>query len=656
MAVSGNFTNCNCGPDVPACANPTEPVATVGLCLTDGTPIAVTVVRDCAGTVTQEGWIDLTTGVYTAGPPPEGAAACDTGCVDTVCVQRCDDTDGDGAADQTYSELWCIRADGTATLVLTYQDDPSTPYTPTSPVECQYGCPETETVQLCDDAGPFLRRYTWLGGTATFEDFALDGVTPHVVTGSVRACAGDGGGDGSCCPAVTTDTVTLCDTAADGTVTSFLRHLTYTEGATVPAVTDTALDGVTPYTPAGTVGTCGPGSEPCRDSSSLLLCDATTASTPVTPAVDSATLADTGGAASAWKDLAGPTGALWAGGTLVFPADPNGSAGDGVQVYRAAVGRITASPDNCTGASGTVTVSARVRNDGPAQGAAWVGGLYLRRGATELAGDVATYAMPVGAVETLTATANVTAEDLASGDLYVLLLLETFQIQPKSWTADQFTVTADLTGCTVQFLRTVTVDCATGETVSTVDTTLDGQPYTVTGEVGQCQASGGDGCCPEKPCPAQNVLEVCRCDDTTGDGSPDTEYTELLAVDCDGNLTSLGTYTVDLAAPYTPVAPVPCEAGTGGADPALGVQAGRVQLAVGDSWNAATVAALQSVTVTAHTGPGQITTSDGTSTLFQGETVTWSTNKEGDALLTGPLTVTAVSGIVTVTYTRGITL
>jgi hypothetical protein len=101
---------------------------------------------------------------------------------------------------------------------------------------------------------------------------------------------------------------------------------------------------------------------------------------------------------------------------------------------------------------------------------------------------------------------------------------------------------------------------------------------------------------------------------------------------------------------------VPCEDDADGAEPALGVQAHRVQLGVGGSWDAGTVAALQSVTATAHTGTGRITTSDGPTTLFQGESVTWSVSKEGDALLAGPLTITAVDGIVTVTYTRGITL
>ncbi|MFB7496085.1 hypothetical protein ACFC09_15560 [Streptomyces sp. NPDC056161] len=204
-------------------------------------------------------------------------------------------------------------------------------------------------------------------------------------------------------------------------------------------------------------------------------------------------------------------------------------------------------------------------------------------------------------------------------------------------------------GTSAPFLRQLTFQPG-ADTPTVTDTALDGvTPYTPSGAVGVC---GG----PEPECPAENVLSACRCDDTDGDGLADTEYVELLAVDCTGVLTSIGTYTSDLAAPYTPTAPVDCTSVDEGAEPALGVQAGRVELLMGGTWDAATVAALRSVTATAHTGTGEITTADGTSTLFQGESVTWSTQKEGDALLAGPLTITAVSGIVTVTYTRGVTL
>ncbi|MET9818328.1 hypothetical protein [Streptomyces sp. NPDC006355] len=1188
-----------------------------------------------AGDPAVAGWIDPATGTYTPGPAPADAAPCDAGCVDTVCRTRCDDTDGDGAADATYTELWCIKSDGSAELVLTYQDDPSSPYTPTSPVDCEYGCPETETLTLCDDAGPFLRRITWLQGTATYEDVALDGVTPHVVTGTVTTCAataeecaerttpaatlglclpdgtplavlitrdcdgtttqdgwlnlttgtytagpppagaaacgdarafelagllcdtdpatGDvyglvlveyayntdgslasvrlvdpatgatytlqgelrrcpadagaelpeqdltvlcdvqadgtsvpfvrdyrrdpatgqitgltdytldgqpytvtgtvgtctpdaepcrntstvllcdepagaftadvplatlpqgpasgtlpngvqytvdrgqwfnadqgygiyaeatqtwtfdqpvtvefavgglsavgecvllpagvnlvslgpdhtydpatrrlcpiaGGntshstfrtsgevqsltwqaagltnmgrgltrvsvsaalepvqflrqvvtdcatgavvsvtdttldgqpytvvgevgqcqtaGGGECCPpepcrnsstllvcdlpaggtptATVTDTdptpyypyptaapvagaqalwdggtLTLppgtapqpgttgsvnslaatltaprpaCDTGTahvtvtltvqqtgpdngcgqvghlrlftgttqtaltvlpagapagyfgtltveadvpaadlaagtvafavaldayddtpsctpsprrtgwtlsgfttavtydqDGCAVQFLRTVTVDcETGAVTGVEDTTLDGQ-PYTPTGEVGQCTPAGgggtplpepEPCRDTSTVLLCDAAAGTETVTTTVTDATLADTSLAGmAAFPPAPAPWGPLWAGGTYVFPRDTSGAAGDGVQAYRTAVGRITGTvPDTCRDAAGEVTVSVRVRLDGPDPGVGGDGWLRVWRDGVQLAQAGVVASAPVGHVQTLQLTVPATADDLTAGRLVVGLSLETYHVPTtKSWTADQFTVTAGLTGCAVQFLRTLVTDCQTGAVIATTDTTLDGQPYTVTGEVGQCQTAGGE-CCPPtppEPCPAHNVISACRCDDTDGDGIADTEYVELLAVDCEGSLTSIGAYTCDLTAPYTPVSPVPCEDDAAGAEPALGVQAGRVELAPGASWDAATVLALQSVTATAHTGTGRITTAEGTSTLFQGESATWSTQKEGDALLAGPLTITAVTGIVTVTYTRGVTL
>ncbi|MFE3060982.1 hypothetical protein, partial [Nocardia sp. NPDC059236] len=149
---------------------------------------------------------------------------------------------------------------------------------------------------------------------------------------------------------------------------------------------------------------------------------------------------------------------------------------------------------------------------------------------------------------------------------------------------------------------------------------------------------------------AQSVIEACRCDDTDGDGVADTDYVELLGIDCDGAVTSLSTWTPDLSAPYTPVSPVECD--TAGAETPVTVQAHRVQLDPGGTWDAGTVPTLQSVTLSAHNGTGTITTADGTSTLFDGETVTWSVARDEDALLTGPLSVAVDSGVVTVTYTQ----
>ncbi|MDN3265924.1 hypothetical protein QWJ26_40345 [Streptomyces sp. CSDS2] len=224
---------------------------------------------------------------------------------------------------------------------------------------------------------------------------------------------------------------------------------------------------------------------PCRSSSTLLLCDATSA-TPVALTVvdDSVT---TIGLGRAFPDLAGSHAALWSGGTLTYPADPNASAGNNGQVYRTAVGRITATPPpQCQGATGTLTVSTRVTLNGPGAGQLQDGALMLYRGTTKIAEHQAMRFAPVGHVETLSVSAPVTAADLTSGNLYVALYLETFHVTSKSWTADQFSITAQLNGCAVQFLRTFVIDCNTGAVLTHSDTTLDGRPYTPTGQVGQC--------------------------------------------------------------------------------------------------------------------------------------------------------------------------
>ncbi|MFD4758234.1 hypothetical protein ACFWOJ_04880 [Streptomyces sp. NPDC058439] len=158
---------------------------------------------------------------------------------------------------------------------------------------------------------------------------------------------------------------------------------------------------------------------------------------------------------------------------------------------------------------------------------------------------------------------RVPAAALAAGDIVAVLDLETYHgAGPKAWTVDQFAWSAEVPAieCESQFLRTIVKDCATGATVSVIDTTLDGELYEVTGDVGQCTPASGGGTPQPDQCQANTVIEARRCDDTDGDGVADTDYVELLAVDCDDTLTSSGTYTPDLSAPYDPVAPVPFRA------------------------------------------------------------------------------------------------
>ncbi|MEU5497972.1 hypothetical protein [Streptomyces griseofuscus] len=779
------------GPARDACCAPS--ITSTALCRADGTTVLLVVrsgCADCGSTPANPviaGWLD-TAGVFTAGPPPADAEPCTAGCVDTVCRQLCDDTDGDGVADAAYSELWCIKPDGSASLLLTYQDDPSVPYTPVAPVACTLGYADTETVTLCDASGPFLRRFTWVNGAVTYDDVALDGQTPHVINGTVGVCTGDGGSPATPCaeqttpaatlglcladgtpiavvvtrdcdgtltqdgwlnlatgayaagdpPAGTTacgdsrsiqvsgtfcdvdpatgdvlglvlveysyaadgsiasvrlvdattgttytpqgevttcpagiaqperDLVQLCDVAADGTSTPFVRDFARDEHGTITGHSDYRLDG-TPYTPAGTVGVCASPPEPCRNSSSLLLCDLPTDGAPAPTVTDTP-----GGPYYPYTTGVATPGAqaLWDGGTLNLPAAAGPQPGTGGTV-RTAAAVIQAPRPACDAGTAHVKVQVDVTQLGPDAGCRATGFLGLYNGpgdANRVALALAPPDTPVGWAGTLTAEADVPAADLAAGHIVVVVAFDAYDDSgatcppPRhtAWQLSAFTATTvyDQTGCARQFLRNVITDCETGAVTAVTDTTLDGQPYTVTGQAGQCTAVGGGACCPEQPCPAQNVIEVCRCDDTDGDGLPEVGYVEILGADCTGALTSLGTYTEDLAAPYTPVSPVDCSTldDTAGAPPAFGVQAHRVELTGGGTWTADSWPTLQSVTAVAHSGTGRITTGDGSSTLHQGEAATWSIARDDDARLIGPLAITPDTGTVTITFTTGVQL
>ncbi|MFV5995045.1 hypothetical protein ACNPQM_21970 [Streptomyces sp. NPDC056231] len=456
-----------------------------------------------------------------------------------------------------------------------------------------------------------------------------------------------------------------------GCTPQFLRTVTVDcETGAVIAVTDTTLDG-DPYTVTGKVGECTTGggccpTEECRDTSTVLLCDLD----PECQAGIKPTATDEPNPASFnnWRPGSAPTwchldtpgqGApVWTGGSVVLGPDTKCATSSGGDTHRVIGVHLAAGSPSLTGTV-DVTVSLRVTNNGPNPGYMGDGMFALwdaSAGPSRIKYVSVPSSAPVGAVYPLTLTAAVPAAALAAGDIVAVLDLETYHgAGPKAWTVDQFAWSAEVPAieCESQFLRTIVKDCATGATVSVVDTTLDGEPYEVTGDVGQCTPASGGETPPPGPCQANTVIEACRCDDTDGDGVSDIDYVELLAVDCDGSLTSIGTYTPDLSAPYTPVAPVPCE--TGGAPSATGVQGRRVELAPGETWDAAAWPTLQSVTAVAR-GTGTVTTADGTSSLVASESVAWSVARDSDARLTGPLTVTATTGTVAVSWTTGVKL
>ncbi|MEC3994996.1 hypothetical protein VSR01_16245 [Actinacidiphila sp. DG2A-62] len=533
-----------CGPDggtgTPGDCACAPSITSTPLCRADGSTVLVVVRSPCGtcGTApadpVQVGWIDPTTGVYTPGAPPADAAPCETAtppCAATTCRQRCDDTTGDGTADTTYTELWCLAPDGTATLLLTYQDDPSTPYVPVSPVECTYGCPDDETVMLCDSSGPFLRRYSFLAGTATYVDVALDGQTPHVVSGTVGTCP-------TCDPTPPLALVGLC----------------LAGGAPIAVVVSRQCDGTT-----------------TRDGW-----------------LDLATGIYSTGAPPAGTGACSPPGAFELAGILC-DTDP-------------ATGNVL----------GLALVQYAYSADGTLASVSLIN-----------PGDGTTYHLQ-GELRTCP-----TGQAVPDADLVVLC-----DVLPD--------------GTVNQFVRDFRRDENT-LIVGHTDYLLDGAGYHPTGTVRLCPA--------EPDCPAQTVEVVCKCDDTDADGSPETPYVELVGVSCDGTLTALGTYLPDFSAPYVPVSPLPCDAGEDlGAPAVFGVQAGRVVLAPGQSWDGATVPTLQAVTVAASGGSGTITTQDGPSPLTDGQTAAWTVARDVHARLTGPLVITAVDGTVTVTYTKEITL
>ncbi|WP_405759442.1 hypothetical protein OG234_13195 [Streptomyces sp. NBC_01420] len=842
--LTGGFTAGPVPPDAGPCSigcSCSPSIATTPLCRADGSTVLLVVRSDCADCDIPApdpavvGWLDPVTGVFTPGPAPADAGPCE--CVDTVCRQLCDDTDGDGAADATYSELWCIHADGTAALVLTYQDDPSTPYVPVSPVDCTYGCAESETRELCDTAPDgtvtaFLRRYSFLDGAASYEDVALDGQTPYLVTGTVGACSAsqacgeqttpaatlglcladgtpiavvvtrdcdgvvsqggwlnlttgtysagdppagvvacgnprsisttgtfcdidpDSGdvlglvlieysygaegavtavrlvdattgqtyvpqGEVTTCPAGVEqperDLVQLCDTTTAGVVTEFVRDFARDENGAITGHSDYLLDGA-PYTPTGSVGRCV---DQCGDCETVVLCD--------TNGLPPATVA---GTAAAGTLSNGVTYAVTAPSAFAPGRQSDGAAWWGIALFPNPVVPLTrwtfSQPVNVdfsvamTYSTGTAAGENQVQLPPEAVPLSLPPGYAYNQVTRVLRVD----STVTGAGCTLNAPTR------AGAARFRVTGVSTFTLQylgPRvlstecrrfgNWEFGALDVS--LGG---PFARTVCRDCA-GAVTSSRDTLLDGStPYTPTGAVGVCQpepeeepepvepdtevvtlcdvapdgtstpflrhlvfpAGGGtptvtdtalDGTTPyvaagavgvcepatpeQEPCPALTVIEQCRCDDTDGDGLPDVGYVELLGVDCQGAVTSLGTYTDGLTAPYTPVSPIDCDAADDaeGADPAFGVQAHRLELTAGtDPWDAATAPTLQSVTAVAHGGTGTITTADGPSTLHTGESATWSVGRDVDAALTGPLTIAADSGTVTVTWTQGVQL
>ncbi|MCX4458677.1 hypothetical protein OOK58_42980 [Streptomyces sp. NBC_01728] len=119
----------------------------------------------------------------------------------------------------------------------------------------------------------------------------------------------------------------LCDVAANGTSTPFLRHYT-TSGSGTPAMSDTLLDGTTPYTPTGSVVRCGTSPNPQIDSTVQRQTGAGT----VTIAAGARSVTLVVYAGSPTVALSGGTAVpIAAGSSLTWSVDQGGKSGEALQ-------------------------------------------------------------------------------------------------------------------------------------------------------------------------------------------------------------------------------------------------------------------------------------------------------------------------------------
>ena len=254
------------GPVV-ACSASCDPVTTTGLCLADGTPIGVVTRRDCdTGVLTQDGWINLLTGAFTAGAPPAGTMSCSTSQSVQVSGTFCD-VDGNGDVVGLVLIEYHYGPDGTIESVRLVDATTGATYVPVGTITtCPAGAdqPEQDIAVLCDvNAGvstPFVRdfRRDENGAVIGFTNYTLVGA-PYAPTGTVGVCQGRD-----------SESVILCDSAANPN--RFIRTYTYNPAGAVAGFTDTTLAGA-PFVPTGAVGVCAQTVQSDTDFVEEVLCD-----------------------------------------------------------------------------------------------------------------------------------------------------------------------------------------------------------------------------------------------------------------------------------------------------------------------------------------------------------------------------------------------
>lgn len=253
----------------PCCPDPVaafaEEFTTVGLCLGDGTPIGI-INRRVAGTIVQDGWVNLLTGTFSVGAPPVGTTACGGALNIQTSDVLCDITTATGDINGLVLIEYHYNPDGSIGSTDIIDATTGASYVPVGTVTVcptDTGVPDNDMQVLCDRQAdgtliPLIRDYRRdaVGQIDGFSDYTLAGA-PYAVTGTVQ----------SCIPRVSTSQV-LCDS----TPTRFLRTYTYSSSGAVQAFFDTTLAGA-PFVPVGAVGTCVTPVPADLDFVEELLCD-----------------------------------------------------------------------------------------------------------------------------------------------------------------------------------------------------------------------------------------------------------------------------------------------------------------------------------------------------------------------------------------------
>jgi hypothetical protein len=625
------------------------------VCLADGTPIAVLAVSECvdcggaAAAPAVSGWLNLTNGVYTPGAPPAGVQVCDPQQQFQV-GQWCD---LDGAGDVIAPVLVEYEYDENGQLINVRTLTPAgDPYAVVGTLGlCPQAVGEPQYVEMCDvqpdgSIVRFLRGFTPNGdGTANPDDIDVDGNT-YTPTGTVGACE-------PCASSV--QTTRLCDLNPDvepddqgrRCAVPFLRHMVYDCAGDLTATRDTTMDGVTPYTPVQVVDCqCGAGgavpslvelvwpqtdviADPDGVADHDYIYLLTNPQTGDTAEIRLNTVtAPTAGTCGAWTPgnnvaVNAPAGNPSGNSRFTFTLD---AAAQEMSSFRLdfldldpfeGVRSLTPPPDRVefsvgagTWTPGSGNISATVANstahaywDNPP---ATITHLYANNG-----GGIACHA---AALQGVTLIPGECCDSCACQDVDV----ETFPL-----------CVLNPDDSIVQTIRAEVVYDAAGDvtTIRYVDA-VDGSPVALPGGT-------HIGVCPDTAAAAEGmvtVLDECRCDDVAGDGSVIARYVELIGVNSDGSLTSLGYWTEDFTSPYDPVSPIPCPGG--GATIAAPNPEIAGTLAHADGAGAQTVnvpAGARSITVTVHEGTADVQVGTDPVVALPPGSYTWAVDRGGPA-------------------------